>query len=53
MSKETIELLDWIAKAKVTKQEGRNLYFERESPYKVLYTVNSELYNKFIKKRRH
>ena len=51
--KETIELLDWIAKAKVTKQEGRNLYFERESPYKALYTVNSELYNKFIKKRRH
>jgi hypothetical protein len=51
--KECNELLDWIAEAVITNQEGPHSIFERGSPYSTRYTVNSELYYKFIKLRRH
>jgi hypothetical protein len=45
------EVLDWLAQAPIRMTDGNNSIFERGSPNNARYTVNTELYNKFIKHR--
>jgi hypothetical protein len=52
-TKEYNELLAWLAQAPILSIEGSNCIFERGSPNDARYTVNIELYNKFIKNRNH
>jgi hypothetical protein len=46
------EVLDWIAQAPIRSIQGSNCIFERGSPNDARYSVNTELYNKFIKNRK-
>lgn len=52
-NKDYNEVLDWIAQAPIRATEGNNCRFERGSPNDARYTVNTELYNKFIKGKKH
>lgn len=45
------KLLDWIAQAPIRYIEGNNSIFKKGSPDEAWYSVNTELYNKFIKNR--
>lgn len=47
------EVLNWIAQAPIRSIVGSNCIFERGSPNDAHYTVNTELYNKFIKGKKH
>lgn len=46
-------VLTWLAQAPIRSIVGNNCVFERSSPTNARYTVNNELYNKFIKNINH